>query len=722
MYRARHATLGRLASEAWKPIAVRKFAKKGMFCADSPNANAIINNVRERVRSGETCYIVGLGISGHNAGASLVEVSKTGGTQLLSNDEEERFNGVKHFEEYPEMAIDELRRRLKARNVKPQQVAAWATSWDYPAAQVLGIRSLVEELPGSVKLLRKGSSSGFDVAVRCREALLAPGRLRKQLGLESDPPLIMPSHHENHAATAYALSPFAKENKSTMVAVIDGSGDRGSITHFHKQTGSSGLQVAYCNESVADSLGLFYSILSSSQGGWTTLSSEGRYMGAVAWGDQDRHTNPYYRRLRELFHFGPHGQVRFNRKLGNWQIAGELEPYTPALEDITGPPVPPNKMWNPDAVLDVGSVNHSEITRQRVDLAAATQLVFEDYIFHTVDHLIRGTRSDQLVLSGGSALNGLANMKLLDHFNREWYKRNLGLDTCLKLWIPPIPGDAGVTVGAAYSLAMKADVPVGSNLQHAAYCGISPSADAIDTALANDPEVHCIPLGTVFNKKIRKKVADLMAYIIAQDGVLGLYQGPAETGPRALGQRSILANPCNPATQAILNERVKHREAIRPLAPMVTRAEANRFFELAEGAAADDYNAYRYMVLTCKARPEAYEKIPAVVHKDGTCRIQIVKPEFQPLVHDYLEAMGRRLGAEVSVNTSLNVGGPICQTPTQALATMKRAKALTGLVMVSKEGAAYLVWHAVETSVKDNGASLLKWVSRHSAETEATEW
>jgi carbamoyltransferase len=209
-----------------------------------------------------------------------------------------------------------------------------------------------------------------------------------------------------------------------------------------------------------------------------------------------------------------------------------------------------------------------------------------------------------------------------------------------------------------------------------------------------------------------------MAYIIAQDGVLGLYQGPAETGPRALGQRSILANPCNPATRAILNERVKQREAIRPLAPMVSRAEANRFFELAEGAAADDYNAYRYMVLTTKARPEAYEKIPSVVHRDGTCRIQIVEPDIQPLLHDYLQAMGRRLGAEVSVNTSLNVGGPICQTPTQAIATMKRAKALTGLVMVSEEGVATLVWHAVETEIKDKGAKLLKWVKRHTAEME----
>jgi carbamoyltransferase len=131
MYRPRNPTLGRLASNAWRPIAARKFAKAGMFAADSTNGNAIIENVRMRVRSGETCYLVGLGISGHNAGASLVQVSKAEGIQLLSNDEEERFNGVKHFEDYPEMAIVELRRRLKSRGIKPAQVAAWYVNEGY---------------------------------------------------------------------------------------------------------------------------------------------------------------------------------------------------------------------------------------------------------------------------------------------------------------------------------------------------------------------------------------------------------------------------------------------------------------------------------------------------------------------------------------------------------------------------------------------------------------
>ncbi|KAK6997007.1 Carbamoyltransferase-domain-containing protein [Favolaschia claudopus] len=601
-----------------------------MFSADSIAGNKIIDNVRTRVHSGEPCYIAGLGISGHNAGAALIRVSSSGGIQLLSNDEEERFTGVKHYEDYPAMAISELHCRLKTLGIKPDQIAAWATSWDYVLNNAFTNQTIAEELPGSLALYKKGAFFGWDPLLRSREALLAPDRIGRQLGLESAPQLIMLPHHENHASLSYAASPFAKSKEPTMIAVVDGCGDRGSISLFQSVPNSTRIKELYCNESIPDSLGIFYTIITRVDI-WEQLHGETRT-------DTPTHTT---RRLREIFHFGPQGQIRLNRKLANWHKAGDLQPYTAALEAITGPPIPLERMWNPDAILKIESVQHSEITRHRVDLAAATQLVFEDGIFHIIDHLIRSTQSDQLVLGGGSALNGIANMKLLEHFNREWYRHNFGKDTHLKLWIPPTTGDAGVTMGAAYNLALRAD------------------------ALDEEPEVKSLRLGNVSNNTDRLKVADLMAFIISQDGVLGLFQGPAETGPRALGQRSILANPCNPETRSILNERVKFREAIRPLAPMVSRGEASRFFELAEGASADDYNAYRYMVLTTKARPEAYEKIPAVVHKDGTCRIQMVMPEIHPLVHDYLKAMGRRVGAE-NASRAGAMRAPVTEYPTRA--------------------------------------------------------
>ena len=154
-----------------------------------------------------------------------------------------------------------------------------------------------------------------------------------------------------------------------------------------------------------------------------------------------------------------------------------------------------------------------------------------------------------------------------------------------------------------------------------------------------------------------------MAFMVAQNGVIALYQGAAETGPRALGHRSILANPCDPEARERLNERVKYREAIRPLAPMATLEAAQEYFELLPGASDADYNAYNYMVLTAQSKPHAREKIPAVIHADGTGRIQIVRAEDDPLTYAYLKALGRHIGVELSVNTSFNVAGPIAQTP-----------------------------------------------------------
>ena len=153
-------------------------------------------------------------------------------------------------------------------------------------------------------------------------------------------------------------------------------------------------------------------MISSTQGGRTILSSEGRYMGAAAWGQNDRLTNPYYRQLRQLFYFGNDGQVYLNRTLANWPRGLELRPYKPGLAHMIGPPIPLKKMWNPDAVLRPDDIEHAEITQERLDKAAATQLVFEDVLFHVIGHLIRTTGSNKLVLTGGTALNGIANMRL----------------------------------------------------------------------------------------------------------------------------------------------------------------------------------------------------------------------------------------------------------------------------------------------------------------------
>jgi len=677
------------ASRAWRRI---KFARRQIYDPDSQFALQRMATMRHRIARGENIYLAGLGVAGHNSGAALLKVSAQNGIQLLSNDEEERFSAVKHHATYPTHSLDCLLQRLAGLGLTPRDLHAVLLSWNYASIASLGCRSVAEHFPASLGLLRRGAVSGWDFFQNGKRARAAPVRLAGQFGLEQPQALIGMPHHENHAAFSYAVSPFSRSDRPVMVTVLDGFGDEGAISLFVAERGQ--LRRLRKNDSLSDSLGVFFSIISSTQGGWTVLSSEGRYMGAVAWGDRDRLTNPYYRRLRQIFYFGPDGQVFINRALANWHLGGEREAYTKALREAIGDPIPPERMWNPDAILRVEDLEHADVTRDRVDLAAATQLVFEDVLFHVVDDLIRRAGSDRLVLTGGTALNCLANMHLVDRYDEAWYLRNLGRRTRLHIWVPPTPGDAGAAMGAAYSFALRAGARPGPGLQHAFWCGLAPTAPEIRAALTTAADVDFRALGNVCDPAERDEIADLMARIVAHDGVLGLFQGPAETGPRALGHRSILANPCNPRTLDTINRRVKFREPIRPLAPMATLSAARRFFELSPGASDDNYNAYNYMVLTAAARPEARKRIPAVVHEDGTARLQIVRREHDPFTYAYLKAMGRHLGVEISVNTSLNVGSPIVQTPGQALDALKRAKALSGLVMIAEDGQAWIAWKA----------------------------
>ena len=468
-----------------------------------------------------------------------------------------------------------------------------------------------------------------------------------------------------------------------------------------------------CNDSVFNSLGAFYSVISSTQGGWTWLSSEGRYMGAAAWGDMNRATNPYYGRLKDVLDFGADGAINLNRALANWYCDPFDRPYMRALVDILGEPLKPDQLWNPDAVLRVEDINHRPDTRDRLDKAAATQLVFEDAMIHVVDHLLRATGANRLVLTGGVALNAIGNMRLLEHFDEAWFLRAQQRKARLHLWVPPTPGDAGVTIGAAWLFAQLAGAPRGAPMTHAFYCGMPPSRDDIATAL-NAGDIASQHIGDISTPDGRDAIADLMAFMVARGGVIALYQGAAETGPRALGHRSILANPCDAGTRERLNARVKYREAIRPLAPMATLEAAHEYFELLEGASDAGYNAYNYMVLTAQAKPQAREKIPAVIHADGTGRVQIVRAEDDPLTYAYLKALGRHIGVEISVNTSFNVAGPIAQTPQQAIDTLRRSKGLDVVLLVAGDGAVSAAWHGGERDSGRFTTWLGEWTSARS--------
>jgi carbamoyltransferase len=696
-------------------IAERYFRHKNIHRWNSRFAAERSQELVARLARGETAYLVGISAGGfHNTGVALVEVTLAGGPRIICNNEEERFSGRKHTTAYPRSSLEALSETMKGLGIGPERIVAWLATYDYPLFIATGVRSVLEEFPASLHLMFQDHPPTYD-GDQLIEGIGAPARLGQLFGIESVMPIIGMTHHDNHAWFSYLASPFARDLQKVMIVVVDGSGDFASTTLYLGENGI--VRKIWSNASMFDSLGMFYGVISSTQGGWTFLSSEGRYMGAAAYGDMDRSTNRFYQQLRNIFDLRAGGDVRLNRSLANWPRDMFRNPYTPDLIEMLGAPIAPGEMWNPDAVLRVEDIHHRPNTQDRLDKAAATQMVFEDGLFHVVDGLIRTTGSNRLVLTGGAALNAAANMRLLEHFDAGYYGRVLKQSTRLHVWVPPVPGDPGVTVGAAYAFAAAAGAGCGPALQHAFYCGRASRMSEIRAALEGATDVDWTSVGDASQKSGIEAIADLMAFMTARDGIIAIFQGPAETGPRALGHRSILANPCNPHTRELLNARVKYREAIRPLAPMATLSAAKALFDLSEGAADDEYNAYNYMVLTVRAKAHARAQIPAVIHVDGTARLQIVREHTDTVTHAYLKALGRRIGVEVAVNTSFNVAGPIAQSPVQALDTLRRAKGMDGVFMFSEEGPAVVAW----TREPGTGAAarIPQWLVDWRRETDA---
>ncbi|HWZ87738.1 MAG TPA: carbamoyltransferase N-terminal domain-containing protein, partial [Polyangiaceae bacterium] len=430
------------------PVFERFYASKQIFRATSQFALERLAAVRATLERGETIYLGGIGAAGlHNSGVALVEVSPNHGPRILCNNEEERFSGKKHSTEFPHSALRALETTMQRVGIDPERIAAWLGTWDYPAFGATICRTVLEEFPASLSFLRARETPVLNTR-QLEPATRGARHLGRALGLPAPVPIIGMPHHDNHAWFSFCVSPFARSEAPVMISVLDGTGDLGSISLYVAEAGA--MRLLRCNHSMFDSLGIYYGVISSTQGGWTWLSSEGRYMGAAAYGNSDRRTNAIYTELRNIFSLQAEGHVYLNRALANWQCDLFHNPYTPELTRILGAPVAVKDMWNPDAVLRVEDIHHKPDTQERLDKAAATQLVFEDALIHIVDFLIRQTGSDRLVLTGGTALNAIANMRLLEHFDEAYYERVLGKHTCLHIWVPPVPNDAGVTMGAAY--------------------------------------------------------------------------------------------------------------------------------------------------------------------------------------------------------------------------------------------------------------------------------
>src|ERR1700736_3302056 len=376
----RHPRLGGAGFRAARWLAAGLMGAPGFHQLGSDFADERIARIREKLTRGETVYLAGLGLPGtHNSGVALVEVTQADGPRVIVNNEEERFSGNKHTTEYPRASIDAMVATLRGIGRDIGDISAWLTGWDYPELAGTIARSVLEEVPQSLRLLRTTEAAGFD-GRRLDQMTRTPKILGRQLGLSERAPLICMPHHDNHAWFSFAASPFADDQEPVAIAVLDGTGDQGSVSLYAAENGA--MRRLYCNDSMFDSLGAFYSVISSTQGGWTWLSSEGRYMGAAAWGEMNRASNPYYARLKDILHFGADGEIRLNRAMANWYCDPFDHPYKAALIEILGEPLRPDQLWNPDAVLRVEDINHRPDTQDRLDKAAAPQLVFEEGMIH----------------------------------------------------------------------------------------------------------------------------------------------------------------------------------------------------------------------------------------------------------------------------------------------------------------------------------------------------
>src|SRR3954447_8358641 len=321
----KHPKLAAAGFRAARWLAAKAFGAAGFHQLGSKFTQARIAHVRDKLARGEAVYLAGLGPPGtHNSGVALVEVTQADGPRLIVNNEEERFSGNKHTTEYPQASIEAMVATLRSIGRDIGDIAAWVTTWDYPTLFGTLARSVLEEAPQGAKLLRNTEAAGFD-GRRLEQMTRTPKLLGRQLGLPARVPLICMPHHDNHAWFSFAASPFADTGEPVAIAVLDGTGDRGSISLYVAENGA--MRCLSCNDSVFDSLGAFYSVISSTQGGWTWLSSEGRYMGAAAWGDMNRATNPYYARLKEVLELGADGAIILNRAMANWYCDPFEHPY-----------------------------------------------------------------------------------------------------------------------------------------------------------------------------------------------------------------------------------------------------------------------------------------------------------------------------------------------------------------------------------------------------------
>lgn len=524
---------------------------------------------------------------------------------LVAAAHEERFSRKRHDPSFPRQAV---RFCLAEAGLRPADLD-YVVFYDKP---LLKFERLLQTYLGTVP---KGLAS-FTKAmpVWLREKLWTTRVIRDELDYDGE--LLFTEHHQSHAAAAFFPSPF----REAAILTVDGVGEWATAS---QGVGHDRRLELHREIRFPHSLGLLYSAFTYYLG-FKVNSAEYKVMGAAPYGE------PVYAQkiLDELMDLREDGSFRLNMRYFAYDYG--LRMTNRRFERLFGQP-----RRDPE----------SRMEKFHWDMAASVQAVTEEVMLRMVRDLHRRTGLRNLCMAGGVALNCVANGRIV---------REGPFD---ELWVQPAAGDAGSALGAAlYVRHMVLGRERGFRMEHA-YHGPAYS----DEEIARTLDAYGAPSRVLDRDEMIRETARLLD----EQAVVGWFQGRLEWGPRALGSRSILADPRNPDNWKRVNLKIKFRESFRPFAPAVLAEDAAEWFEIDRESP--------FMLLVCQVRPE--RKLPAVTHVDGSARLQTVRREHHPEFYDLLRAFKERTGCPVLINTSFNVRGePIVCTPEDAYLCFMRTQ------------------------------------------------
>lgn len=548
--------------------------------------------------------ILGIVSYSHDTGIALV---KDGVPQLVF--EEERFNREKHTKANPKHSLIEA---FEHGGHNFDDIDVITLPWDIQALRRTFFHAVTGNAPRSFNLLRPSAHSPQSNSI-VNLWLRMQIYLRYRMGVKKLPPMVHIPHHDAHAAVFFT-SPF----EDASVLVMDGYGDSSATSGY---TGQGNKLQKHWQTNFFDSLGMLYTCTTAYLG--FKPFEEGTVMALAACG-----TPTYREKFRDLIHLTSDGKFRINSDYVSYDTYGLLRPFRPKFYQTFGPPRKPGE----------------PVTDRHRDIAFALQAATEDAVLHMARAMSAKHASKNLVLTGGVALNCVANARVLNETDFE------------RVWVPPVASDTGAPLGSAlYHYHQNLDGPRTYQMHHP-FLGREYSDAEISAALDR---------AGLKSEKLEEK--DLLARVakdIADQKIVGWFQGRYEVGPRALGNRSILADPRSLKIKELINARIKYREPFRPFAPAVLLDRASDFFEVEQPDP--------FMTMAPRVKPDKVDVIPAAVHVDGTGRIQTVRREDNQKYYDVIKAFGDMTGVPVLINTSFNCHEPVVTTPDQAISCYLR--------------------------------------------------